>query len=116
MLQVLSHRRYRHLFLAQVTALVGTGLTTVALALLAHDLAAGQAGIVLGTALAIKMVAYVGIAPLVGAYASRLPRRTLLVGLDLLRASVVCAAALTGAVGWGTSKGSIFSLRSRGME
>ncbi|MEP4545657.1 MAG: MFS transporter [Saccharospirillum sp.] len=91
MLQVLSHRCYRHLFLAQVIALVGTGLTTVALALLAHDLAAGQAGIVLGTALAIKMVAYVGIAPLVGAYASRLPRRTLLVGLDLLRASVVCA-------------------------
>lgn len=91
MLQVLSHRRYRHLFLAQVTALVGTGLTTVALALLAHELAAGQAGIVLGTALAIKMVAYVGIAPLAGAYASRLPRRTLLVGLDLLRASVVCA-------------------------
>ncbi|ERS82424.1 MFS transporter [Chromohalobacter israelensis] len=91
MLEVLSHRRYRHLFLAQVTALAGTGLTTVALALLAHDLAAGQAGVVLGTALAIKMVAYVCIAPLAGAYASRLPRRTLLVGLDLLRASVVCA-------------------------
>lgn len=91
MLEVLRHRRYRHLFLAQVTALAGTGLTTVALALLAHDLAAGQAGIVLGTVLAIKMVAYVGIAPVVGAYASRLPRRALLVGLDLLRASVVCA-------------------------
>jgi MFS family permease len=91
MLEVLSHRRYRHLFLAQVTALAGTGLTTVALALLAHDLAAGQAGVVLGTALAIKMVAYVGIAPVAGAYASRLPRRVLLVGLDLLRASVVCA-------------------------
>lgn len=91
MLAILEHRTYRHLFLAQVTALAGTGLTTVALALLAHDMAAGQAGIVLGTALAIKMVAYVGIAPVVGAYASRLPRRTLLVGLDLLRASVVCA-------------------------
>ncbi|GAA5171960.1 MFS transporter [Modicisalibacter zincidurans] len=91
MLQVLTHRIYRHLFLAQVTALVGTGLTTVALALLAHDLAGGQAGIVLGTALAIKMVAYVGIAPVAGAYASRLPRRVLLVALDLLRASVVFA-------------------------
>lgn len=91
MLDVLAHRVYRHLFLAQVIALVGTGLTTVALALLAHDLAAGQAGVVLGTALAIKMVAYVGIAPLVGAYAARLPRRWLLVSLDLLRAAVVCA-------------------------
>jgi len=91
MFDILAHRVYRHLFQAQVTALVGTGLTTVALALLAHELAAGQAGGVLGTALAIKMVAYVGIAPLVGAYASRLPRRVLLVGLDLLRAAVVCA-------------------------
>ncbi|MBL1269781.1 MAG: MFS transporter [Halomonas sp.] len=91
MLDVLAHRVYRHLFLAQVIALIGTGLTTVALALLAHDLAEGQAGAVLGTALAIKMVAYVGIAPLVGAYASRLPRRTFLVSLDLLRAAVVCA-------------------------
>ncbi|AJY52848.1 hypothetical protein HSBAA_PA_0680 (plasmid) [Vreelandella sulfidaeris] len=63
-LQVLAHRIYRHSFLAQVTALVGNGLTTVALALLAHDLVAGQA----------KMVAYVGIASLVEAYASRLPR------------------------------------------
>jgi len=68
--------------------LVGTGLTTVALALLADDLAAGQAGIVLGTALAIKMVAYLGIAPLVGPYAAQLPRRWLLVGLDLLRAAL----------------------------
>ena len=91
MLDVLAHRIYRHLFLAQVIALIGTGLTTVALALLAHDLAEGQAGVVLGTALAIKMVAYVGISPLVGAYASRLPRRTLLVSLDLMRAAVVCA-------------------------
>lgn len=91
MLQVLTHRIYRHLFLAQVVALVGTGLATIALALLAHDLAAGEAGIVLGTALAIKMIAYVGVAPVVGAYASRLPRRPLLVALDLLRASMVCA-------------------------
>ncbi|WP_022726799.1 MFS transporter [Fodinicurvata sediminis] len=85
----LSDRRYRHLFAAQVIALLGTGLTTVALALLADALAGAQAGQVLGTALAIKMVAYVGIAPLVGAYATRLPRRSLLVALDLLRASAV---------------------------
>ncbi len=98
MLKVLSHRIYRHLFLAQAIALVGTGLTTVALVLLAHDLAAGQAGIVLGTALAIKMVAYVGVAPLVGAYASRLARRPLLIGLDLLRVAVVCALPLVSEV------------------
>lgn len=60
MLQVLGNRTYRHLFLAQVIELVGTGLATVALGLLAYDLAGPDAGAVLGTALAIKMIAYVG--------------------------------------------------------
>lgn len=54
MLTVLRHRAFRHLFLAQVVALLGTGLATVALALLAYDLAGDRAGEVLGTALAIK--------------------------------------------------------------
>lgn len=88
MLSVLADRTYRHLFLAQVIALIGTGLATVALGLLAFDLAGGDAGAVLGTALAIKMVAYIGVAPLVGAFASRLPRRTWLVAMDIVRAGV----------------------------
>lgn len=86
---VLADRTYRHPFLAQIVALVGTGLATVALGLLAYDLAGKEAGAVLGTALAIKMVAYVVIAPIAGAYANRLPRRTLLVALDLARLAVV---------------------------
>lgn len=88
---VLADRVYRHLFLAQVVALVGTGLATVALGLLAYDLAGTDASVVLGTALAIKMVAYVVIAPIAGAYASRVSRRALLVGLDLARLAVVLA-------------------------
>jgi MFS family permease len=75
MLNVLANRTYRHLFAAQVIALIGTGLLTVALGLLAYDLAGADAGVVLGTALAIKMVAYVGVAPIVGAFANQLPRR-----------------------------------------
>ena len=88
MLSPLSDRRYRHLFAAQVIALVGTGLLTVALGLLAYDLAGAKAGAVLGTALAIKMVAYVGVAPVVGAFADKLPRRTFLVAMDLVRAVI----------------------------
>lgn len=88
MLQVLANRTYRHLFLAQVIALVGTGLATVALGLLAYDIAGADAGAVLGTALAIKMVAYVGVAPVAAAFAERLPRRTMLVCLDMVRAAV----------------------------
>lgn len=88
MLGVLSNRTYRHLFLAQVVALIGTGLATVALGLLAFDLARENAGAVLGTALAIKMVAYVAVAPVAAAFAERLPRRAMLVSLDIVRAAV----------------------------
>ncbi|MCZ4262678.1 MFS transporter [Limimaricola sp. G21655-S1] len=91
MLAILADRTYRHLFLAQVVALLGTGLTTVALGLLAFDLAGDRAGLVLGTAFTIKMVAYVGIAPIAGAFADRVPRRAMLVALDLLRAGVALA-------------------------
>ncbi|HDZ73259.1 MAG TPA: MFS transporter [Aurantimonas coralicida] len=89
MLSVLRHRTYRHLFTAQVLSLIGTGLTTVALGLLAYDLAGADAGAVLGTALAIKMVAYVGVSPFAGVLTSYLPRRALLVILDLCRAGLV---------------------------
>lgn len=89
MLSVLANRTFRHLFAAQVIALVGTGLATVALGLLAWQLAGKNAGLVLGTALAIKMIAYVTLAPVAAALAERLPRRAFLVALDLIRAGVV---------------------------
>lgn len=88
MLAILKNRTYRHLFLAQVVALVGTGLATVALGLLAFELAGESAGAVLGTALAIKMIAYVTVAPIASAFAERVPRRAMLVALDLVRAAV----------------------------
>ena len=88
MLSVLADRTYRHLFLAQIVALLGTGLATIALGLLAYDLSGERAGLVLGTIFTIKMVAYVGIAPIAGAFANRWPRRTMLVSLDLVRAAV----------------------------
>jgi MFS family permease len=89
MLSVLRHPVYRTLFAAQVLSLIGTGLTTVALALLAYKLAGANAGVVLGTALALKMIAYVIVAPIAGAFAAGVPRRTLLVTLDLVRAGFI---------------------------
>jgi len=91
MLAILANRTYRHLFAAQVIALAGTGLATVALGLLAWDIAGADAGLVLGTALAIKMVAYVTLAPVAAAFADRVPRRAMLVALDLIRATVALA-------------------------
>ncbi|HDS1227080.1 TPA: MFS transporter [Stenotrophomonas maltophilia] len=88
MLEVLRHSTFRRLFGAQVVALVGTGLATVALALLAYDLAGAQAGAVLGTALAIKMIVYVTLAPVSGALVPARLRKRVLIALDLIRAAV----------------------------
>ncbi len=98
MMSVLADRTYRQLFMAQAIALVGTGLATVALGLLAYEIAGADAGAVLGTALAIKMVAYIFIAPVVGAYADRLPRKGVLVAMDLVRAGVALVLPFVDAV------------------
>ncbi|WP_072806660.1 MFS transporter [Rhodococcoides yunnanense] len=83
-----AETRFRRLFAAQVVALVGTGLLTVALSLAAFDIAGSDAGAVLGTALAIKMVAYVGLSPVVAAVTARLSRKAVLVSADVIRAGV----------------------------
>ena len=85
MISVLRHATYSRLFCAQVLSLIGTGLMTLALAILAYDLSGAGAGVVVGTILALKMVVYVGFAPLAGALVQRIPIKPLLVGLDLLR-------------------------------
>jgi len=87
----LSNREFRKLFSAQVIALVGTGLSTVALTLLAYDLVGGNAAAVLGTALAFKMIAYVVFAPIVGGLAHRFSRKPFLIGMDIVRAGIVLA-------------------------
>ncbi|MBF0589449.1 MAG: MFS transporter [Magnetococcales bacterium] len=81
---------YIKLFAAQVIALTGTGISTIALALLAHGMAGERAGEVLGIALALKMVAYVGIAPIIGGISHLLPRKSLMIAMDLFRALLLC--------------------------
>lgn len=82
---------FRRLFTAQVVALLGTGLLTVALGLLAYDIAGSAAGAVLGTALAIKMIAYVFVAPIVSSLTDTLPRKLVLVSADAVRALTALA-------------------------
>lgn len=90
MIEILKNRTYRHFFAAQVSSLIGTGMLTVALGLLAYHLAGpGRASTVLGTALAIKMVVYVLVSPIVASFATRWPRKPLLVSMDLVRAALV---------------------------
>lgn len=94
----LRNAEFRKLFSAQVIALVGTGLTTVALTLLAYDMVGENAGVVLGTALSFKMVAYVVFAPIVGGMAHRFPRKPLLIALDVVRAAIVLLMPFVTAV------------------
>jgi hypothetical protein len=78
---------YYRLYFAYVIALFATGVATVALALFAFDLSGDDSGAVMGTALSLKMVAYIGAAPLAAALTRHLPRKPLLIGLDLIRAA-----------------------------
>ena len=89
---------FRKLFAAQVVALIGTGLSTVAMTLLAYEMAGGNAASVLGTALACKMVAYVVFAPIVGGLAHRFHRKRFLIGMDLVRAGIIVAMPFATAV------------------
>ncbi|WP_136656285.1 MFS transporter [Nitratireductor sp. XY-223] len=87
MIDVLSNRTYARLFSAQVVALLGTGLLTVALGLAAYDIAGAQASVVLGVALTIKMIAYVGLSPVASAVVSQFNRKRVLIAADLVRAA-----------------------------
>jgi MFS family permease len=84
---VSDKRSYYKLFAGYVLALFATGVATVALALRAFDLAGDDSGAVMGTALSIKMMAYVAAAPVAAALTERLPRKQLLIALDLIRAA-----------------------------
>jgi len=82
---------YARLFAAYATGLLGSGVAVVGLALLAFDLAGDNAGAVVATALSIKTLAYVLVAPLAEAATGGLPKRPLMIALDLLRAAAILA-------------------------
>lgn len=95
----LRNPAFRRLFSAQLIALVGTALSTMALSLLAIDLVGPkEALLVLGWALSAKMFAYVVFAPIVGGVAHRFPRKALLISLDIVRAGIVLLMPFVNAV------------------
>lgn len=97
-MRAFSYPTFRRLYGAQVVSLLGTGLLTVALGLLAYDLAGPDAGRVLGTALAVKMVAYVVMAPVMRALVTALPASRVLVGADVVRVAMACCLPWVGHV------------------
>jgi len=97
MIAPLRNRSYRHLFSAQVVALVGTGLLTIALGLLAFDIAGGSAGRILANVLTIKILIYVIASPIITALAAYWRVTPVLVGADLVRAAVALTLPFIGA-------------------
>ncbi len=89
---------YYKLFFAYVIALFSTGIATVALAILAFDMTGAESGKVIGNALSLKMLAYVIAAPIAAALTERLPRKSLLIALDLIRAACVLVLPAVTAV------------------
>ncbi len=82
----LRHPVFRWLFAAQIMSLLGIGIMTVGLALLAYEIGGVTgAGKLLGAIFALKMVVYVVLAPLAEVVLSRFEARRVLIGLDVLR-------------------------------
>lgn len=89
---------YRRLFAAQVIGLVGTGLATVAMGLLAFQMAGGNAGQVLGVVLALRVATYVTVSPVIAAWGGNISRKKLLVSMDLIRALAITSIAFVDQV------------------
>lgn len=95
----LRNRAFAQLYAAQTISLFGDALTWVGLALLAFELA-GRSGAaaILGTALTLRVTAFVVLSPLAGALADRLDRKAILVSADLARVVVVALIPYVTAV------------------
>lgn len=86
-----GNKDYVKLFVAQVTSLLGSGLSSVCLALLAYELADSDASLVLSIAFALKMIAYIVLAPIFAVLSQRWSKKKALIILDLIRAMLFVA-------------------------
>ncbi len=84
-----KHRAFQQLFWAHALSLLGSGLSSLALGLLAHHLVGAAASSVLGVTLAIRIFVIVLCSPWAGKLADRYGARKLMVVSDLMRAVVV---------------------------
>lgn len=81
-----GNKNFLLLFAAQVISLMGSGVTTVALALFAYELAGGaDATMVVGNALMLRIIAFLIFSQPAGVYADRVSRKRILILMDLGR-------------------------------
>ena len=91
---MLRDRRFAALFASQVASLLGTGVLTVAIALLAARIAGENAGLVLSIALTIRIATYVVVSPIATALLAGRSTRAILIGADAARIVVALSLVL----------------------
>src|SRR6266508_2531083 len=80
------NRNFRLLFGAQIISLLGSGVTTVGLALFAYQLTGGaSATAVIGNALTLRILAFLLFSQPAGVIADRVSRKKTLIAADLVR-------------------------------
>src|SRR5216684_4526597 len=80
------NRDFRLLFGAQIVSLLGSGVTTVGLALFAYQLTDGQsATAVIGNALTLRILAFLLFSQPAGVISDRVSRKRILIAADLIR-------------------------------
>lgn len=80
------NRDFRLLFGAQIISLLGSGVTTVGLALFAYQLTGGaSATAVIGNALTLRILAFLLFSQPAGVIADRFSRKKILIAADLIR-------------------------------
>ena len=80
------NRNFMLLFSAQLISLTGSGLTTIGLALFAHQLVEGSsAALVIGNALMLRILAFLMFSQFAGILADRVNRKYMLIAADLVR-------------------------------
>ena len=80
------NRDFRFLFAAQIVSLLGSGVTTVGLALFAYQLTGGEsATAVIGYALTLRILAFLLFSQPAGVIADRVSRKKILIAADLTR-------------------------------
>ena len=81
-----TNRNYVFLFASQIVSLLGSGVTTVALAIFAYQLTGGEsATAIIGSALFLRILAFLLFSQFAGILADRVNRKKILIVSDIVR-------------------------------
>lgn len=93
-----SNHNFQKLYWAHVVSLLGSGVSSVALGLLAHALVGASASAVLGYTLTIRIAVIVLFSPWAGHFAHRLGAKSLMIWSDIFRIGIVVGFFFVDAV------------------